>query len=168
LKHFVADVASRVMPGRMVACLITSDRELQNLNRVFRKKDQATDVLSFPSGEANGFAGDIAISLDRAAQQAAECGHGIEEELRILILHGILHLSGLDHETDSGEMARAEMRWRKRLGLESGLIERVHRIRTRTASSKTPPSKILSSNTPSSKTLSREIGTKRAARGARK
>jgi len=70
--------------------------------------------------------GEIAISLDRAAAQAAEHGHSIDEEVRILMLHGALHLTGMDHETDAGEMARAETRWRKRLGLPCGLIERVH------------------------------------------
>jgi probable rRNA maturation factor len=86
--------------------------------------DQATDVLSFPAAKANGVAGDIAISIDRARIQAAERGHSLSDELRILMLHGALHLAGMDHESDSGEMARAESRWRKRLGLPDGLIER--------------------------------------------
>jgi probable rRNA maturation factor len=68
--------------------------------------------------------GELAISFDRASEQAVLQGHGIEEELRILILHGILHLRGMNHETDRGEMARAERAWRKRLGLPAGLIER--------------------------------------------
>jgi rRNA maturation RNase YbeY len=68
--------------------------------------------------------GDIAISLGRARAQAKEWKHTIEDELRILMLHGVLHLSGLDHETDSGEMKRTEMRWRKKFGLTNGLIER--------------------------------------------
>jgi probable rRNA maturation factor len=67
---------------------------------------------------------DIAISFDRAAAQAAELGHGVQDEVRILMLHGLLHLSGMDHDTDRGAMARAEIGWRKRLGLPSGLIER--------------------------------------------
>ena len=100
-----------------MACLIASDAELQKLNRKFRGKNYATDVLSFPPE-------DIAISFDRAAAQAAELGHSVEDELRILMLHGLLHLAGMDHETDGGAMARAEARWRKRLGLPSGLIER--------------------------------------------
>jgi probable rRNA maturation factor len=74
-------------------------------------------VLSFPPE-------DIAISFDRAAAQAAELGHSVEDELRILMLHGLLHLAGMDHHTDKGAMARVEVRWRKRLGLASGLIER--------------------------------------------
>ena len=120
LRAFFAALVKRVAPDKEVACLITDDAELRRLNRQFRGARYATDVLSFPY-EAGG---EIAISLDRAAAQAAEHGHRIDEELRILMLHGVLHLTGLDHETDSGEMAAAEMRWRKRLGLPTGLIER--------------------------------------------
>ena len=90
---------------------------MRRLNRQFRGKNYATDVLSFPPDE-------MAISLDRAAAQAKELGHSLDAELRILMLHGALHLCGMDHENDSGEMRRAETRWRKRLGLPAGLIER--------------------------------------------
>jgi len=114
------DFLGRISRGREVTCLITDDRELRKLNREFRGKNYATDVLSFPNG--NG--GEIAISIDRAAAQAAEHGHSTFDELRILMLHGVLHLRGMDHENDSGEMARTELRWRKKLGLPSGLIER--------------------------------------------
>ncbi len=100
-----------------MTCLIATDEELQTLNQEFCGKNYATDVLSFPPD-------DIAISFDRAAAQAAELGHTVEDELRILILHGLLHLAGMDHERDGGAMKRAEARWRKRLGLPSGLIER--------------------------------------------
>jgi probable rRNA maturation factor len=71
------------------------------------------------------FLGDIAISLGRARAQAREFGHTIEQEVQILMLHGVLHLCGHDHESDSGAMARAEKRWRAKLGLPNGLIERV-------------------------------------------
>ena len=117
LRQFLKDLAQELLPGRSVTCLIASDAELQELNRKFRGKDYATDVLSFPPE-------DIAISFDRAAAQAAELGHSVEDELRILILHGLLHLAGMDHETDAGAMKRTDARWRKRLGLPSGLIER--------------------------------------------
>lgn len=110
----------RIARGRNVTCLITDDRELRRLNRQFRGQDYATDILSFPSEGG----GEIAISLDRAAAQAAERGHSLADEIRILMLHGVLHLRGMDHETDSGEMANVEARWRKRLGLPGGLIER--------------------------------------------
>ena len=117
LRRFLNDLAREILPEQGVACLITSDAELRKLNQKFRGKSYATDVLSFPPE-------DIAISFDRAAAQAAELGHSVEEELRILMLHGLLHLSGMDHEADGGVMKRAEARWRKRLGLPSGLIER--------------------------------------------
>lgn len=117
LRCFLNEIAGRVRSGGTVTCLITTDAELRRLNRQFRGKDYATDVLSFPPDE-------MAISLDRAAAQAKELGHSLDEELRILMLHGLLHLRGMDHEKDSGEMRRAETRWRKKLGLPSGLIER--------------------------------------------
>jgi probable rRNA maturation factor len=124
LRRFLAEVIRSVARGRSIACLVTGDAEVRRLNRQFRGKNSATDVLSFPSSEKNGFAGDLAISVDRACRQAAEHGHSLEDELRILILHGALHLTGLDHENDAGRMARSEVRWRRRLGLPLGLIER--------------------------------------------
>ena len=110
----------RIARGRHVTCLITDDRELRRLNRQFRGAGYATDVLSFPN--ENG--GEIAISLERAKAQAAQHGHKLYDEIRILMLHGVLHLSGMDHETDSGEMARAEIRLRKKFRLPTGLIVR--------------------------------------------
>jgi probable rRNA maturation factor len=123
LRNFLGDLTRRVARGRTIACLIADDAEIRRLNRQYRGKNYATDVLSFPAAR-NGQAGDIAISIDRARAQAAERGHTLADELRILMLHGALHLAGMDHETDSGEMARAELRWRKRLSLPCGLIER--------------------------------------------
>jgi probable rRNA maturation factor len=124
LRRFLDNVAARVVGGPGVTCVITTDAHLRALNRKFRGKDYATDVLSFPGAAGDGTSGELAISLDRAKAQAKELGHSTELELRILILHGLLHLAGMDHETDSGEMARSEVRWRKRLGLPAGLIER--------------------------------------------
>jgi probable rRNA maturation factor len=129
LREFLVEISRRVTRGRGFDCLITDDRELRSLNRKFLGKNYATDVLSFPIVETSSGAdetdlGEIAISIDRAAAQAAEHGHSITDELRILMLHGALHLAGFDHETDSGEMARTETQWRKKLGLPSGLIER--------------------------------------------
>jgi probable rRNA maturation factor len=110
---------------RTFCCVITSDKELRRLNREFRNQDCATDVLSFPSGDAGGSLGDIAISFTRAKHQARQYGHRVDQEVDILMLHGLLHLLGMDHETDGGEMAQAERRWREKLGLPIGLIERV-------------------------------------------
>jgi|SRR5665213_1048633 len=124
LRQFLADLTRRITRGREISCLIANDAELRRLNKTFRKQDHPTDVLSFPTGEGEESAGDLAISIDRARAQAAEHRHSLDIELRILMLHGALHLAGMDHERDAGEMARAETRWRKRLQLPTGLIER--------------------------------------------
>ena len=122
LESFAELLRDRVAGGVEFHCRITSDGELRALNRQFRGKDYPTDVLSFASD--GGYLGDIAISMPRARAQAREHGHSVEDELRILLLHGILHLKGMDHESDGGRMARSEARWRKKLGLPHGLIER--------------------------------------------
>jgi probable rRNA maturation factor len=128
IKHFARILEAEVTKGKHFDCIITTNRELRRLNRTWRGKDSATDVLSFPvSGtihEVRKFIGDIAISVTRARSQARGYGHSAETEIYILMLHGVLHLLGMDHETDDGRMARAEQRWRTRLGLPSGLIER--------------------------------------------
>src|SRR5438309_80984 len=95
LKTAAREIGGNMRVDSTVTCLITTDAELRRLNKQFRGKNYATDVLSFPPDE-------MAISLDRAAEQAKEFGHSLDEELRILMLHGLLHLKGLDHETDSG------------------------------------------------------------------
>jgi probable rRNA maturation factor len=123
VEKFARVVRDQVARGRAFHCLITGDAELRSLNLRFRGKDAATDVLSFPSGEKDPI-GDIAISLARARTQACERGHSVESEICILMLHGVLHLLGMDHETDSGRMARAELRWQRKLGLPTGLIQR--------------------------------------------
>jgi probable rRNA maturation factor len=125
VERFAQRLQSDVAKGKPFDCLITGDAELRRLNRDFRGIDSATDVLSFPAAAPAGHLGDLAISLARARAQAREFGHGIEQEIEILMLHGVLHLLGMDHETDRGQMARAEKRWRTRLGLANGLIERV-------------------------------------------
>jgi probable rRNA maturation factor len=96
-----------------------SDRKIRELNRQFRGVDKATDVLSFPSGGPDeSELGDIAVSVDTAATQAKENGLKLDVEIAQLILHGLLHLSGYDHETDNGEMNRLELRLRKKLAIE--------------------------------------------------
>jgi probable rRNA maturation factor len=109
-----------------VTVLVTSSLELRRLNQRFRGKDKPTDVLSFPPEPvaARGFAGDLAISAEIAAQNARRLGHSPAEEIKILVLHGVLHLTGYDHESDNGEMARREERLRKELRLPIALIER--------------------------------------------
>ena len=123
-RDFAKRLEAEVANGRRFCCLITNDEELRRLNRQFRKKDYATDVLSFPALEADGALGDIVISFERAKQQAAEHRHAVGEEIEVLMLHGVLHLLGMDHETDRGQMARTERKWRARLRLPAGLIER--------------------------------------------
>jgi probable rRNA maturation factor len=105
--------------------LITGNRSMRRLNSSFRGKNQPTDVLSFPAASsANGFVGDIAISLDIAERNARLLGHSVADEIRILILHGMLHLAGYDHENDEGEMAKKEIVLRRRFALPTSLIER--------------------------------------------
>jgi probable rRNA maturation factor len=109
-----------------VEVLLASDKTLRRLNREWRGKDKATDVLSFPAAEemAAVYGGDLAVSLETAQRQAEQHGHSLRDEVRILLLHGLLHLSGMDHEADAGEMAEREAELRKRLRLKSGLIAR--------------------------------------------
>jgi probable rRNA maturation factor len=116
----------RVAPSRArgdVTVAIVPDARVHALNRQFRKKDKATDVLSFPAGE-RGYLGDVVIAAGVAKRQAREAGHSLQTELRVLALHGLLHLLGYDHEVDDGRMARMERRLRARGGLREGLLER--------------------------------------------
>ena len=123
IERFARRLQMDVAQGRPFDCLITGDAELRRLNHKFLGNDYPTDVLSFPAAGAS--LGDIAISFARARAQARAFGHNTGQEVQILMLHGLLHLLGMDHATDSGRMARAEKRWRARLGLPTGLIERV-------------------------------------------
>jgi probable rRNA maturation factor len=129
LTRFVNRARALVGIAGEVHILLTSDAELKRLNKAFRGKNKPTDILSFPTPAeiADENAGDLAISLDTAARQAAEHGHPLAAELRILILHGLLHLAGEDHETDSGEMAARELDLRRQLKLNPSLIERAAR-----------------------------------------
>jgi probable rRNA maturation factor len=123
-----------------VEVLLTGDAELKRLNRTFRGKNKATDVLSFPTPAeiADHHAGDLAISLETAARQANAFGHSLRDEVRILLLHGLLHLSGLDHETDSGEMAAREAELRRELRLPNGLIARTESPKAPVAAKQRP------------------------------
>lgn len=108
-----------------VGVLLAGDDEIRALNRQYRGKDKATDVLSFPVVDPrNGTVGDLAISLETALQQAEERNETLEMEIKVLLLHGLLHLAGYDHESDDGAMRRKETRLRRKLGLAPALIER--------------------------------------------
>ena len=130
---------ARVAPAKAkgdLSIAIVSDRRMRALNRQFRGKDSVTDVLSFPSDPSTalragerGFMGDIVVAAGVAKRQAKDAGHSVQTELKVLALHGLLHLLGYDHEADEGRMAEAEARLRKRAGLPSGLIERAGRPR---------------------------------------
>jgi probable rRNA maturation factor len=149
----VADRRTRVVPaglGRWLeaaaprgvrgeaSVAIVGDIRMRQLNRRFRGVDRVTDVLAFPAGPQPGREsgplpsppplGDIVIAAGRARRQARAARHSLTVELRVLALHGLLHLLGYDHERDHGQMARLERRLRRKNGLETGLIER-HRWR---------------------------------------
>ena len=130
LERFVMRARQSAGLRGSVNVLVTSSTAVRALNRRFRRKDKATDVLSFPAEvppkdqRSRTSAGDVAISADIAAKNATRLGHSAAVEVKILTLHGILHLAGFDHERDNGEMARKEARLRVSLGLPSALIER--------------------------------------------
>ena len=125
-------MAPRAAAGEVAVALV-SDRRMRSLNREFRGRDYATDVLSFPTGQTRtgqssreeaGHLGDIVIATGVASRQAARLGHSLRDEFRVLALHGLLHLLGYDHEQDGGAMARVEKRLGTRGGLRAGLIGR--------------------------------------------
>jgi probable rRNA maturation factor len=126
LDRFVARARRATGLKGLVNVLITTSAEMKSLNRRFRGKDKPTDVLSFPAGPdaRKQFAGEIAISAEIATKNARALGHSPVEEVKILVLHGILHLRGYDHECDNGQMDRREKQLRAKLHLPLGLIER--------------------------------------------
>jgi len=128
LARFYTAARMAVRLRGQVNVLLTTDAAVRRLNRSFRGIDRTTDVLSFPAVASpvasEQIAGDLAISVPTARRQAAEQGHSLSTEIKVLILHGLLHLAGYDHESDSGQMARRERLLRARLRLPQGLIER--------------------------------------------
>jgi probable rRNA maturation factor len=136
LAEFVAKVCEQVRLAGVVTVLVTSSKEMRALNSRFRGKPQPTDVLSFPGPAfVDSFAGDVAVSADIAAQNARAMGHSTALEVKILVLHGILHLAGYDHESDQGDMNRLEQRLRRKLSLPTALIERASARKTGTRQS---------------------------------
>lgn len=162
LTRFLKTAQSEVRLRGAVSVLLTTDAAIKRLNKSFRGKNKATDVLSFPAAEqARGeVAGDLAISAQTALRQATEQGHSLSVEIKVLTLHGLLHLAGYDHETDEGQMARREQALRRKLALPLGLIERASSQPRR--KSKSTPNRALSS-LPAKKKLS-----KTAAKRSRK
>lgn len=130
LDRFVARAKRAVGLRGAVTILVTSSAELRRLNHRFRGKDKPTDVLSFPAEmiSRGRFAGDVAISAEIAAQSARRLRHSPAEEVKVLVLHGLLHLAGYDHEADDGAMAGRETRLRSQLRLPVALIERTEKV----------------------------------------
>jgi len=126
LARFLAAAQAAVRLRGQVTVLLTTDAAIRKLNRQFRGKNKATDVLSFPAEGlgTEGMAGDLAISVTTALSQATGQGHSLSTEIKVLILHGLLHLAGYDHEVDDGQMGRRERLLRAKLKLPQGLIER--------------------------------------------
>jgi probable rRNA maturation factor len=125
LARWLQGTAPRGTRGAVVVALV-SDARVQKLNARYRAKNSPTDVLSFAAEEV-GFLGEVVIASGVARRQARQAGHSVQVELRILALHGLLHLLGYDHEHDDGRMARVERRLRRKGGLGEGLIERGRR-----------------------------------------
>jgi len=146
LARFLGLAQKSVRLKGQVTVLLTTDAAIRKLNRQFRGKDKATDVLSFPAEGvgAEQIAGDLAISVTTALGQAAEQGHSLSTEIKVLILHGLLHLAGYDHEADTGQMARRERLLRAKLGLPQGLIERASAVKAVSKRATKAPCPILS------------------------
>ena len=143
-----------------VTVLLADDARLKELNSSFRHKNKPTDVLSFPAFEnEEGMAGDLAISLETAQRQADEHGHALEDEVRILILHGVLHLAGYDHEVDKGEMRALEAELRESLKLPVGLIERT----LAAPKKKAPAKKSVVKKVPAKKSVAKKAPAKKSA-----
>lgn len=122
LGRWIRSVAPPRARGSVTIALVP-DARVRALNRRFRRKDRPTDVLSFPAEEPDHL-GDIVIAAGVARRQARHEGHSLRVEVRVLALHGLLHLLGYDHERDAGRMARVERRLRREGGLPLGLLER--------------------------------------------
>jgi probable rRNA maturation factor len=142
LERFVVRARRAAKLNGTVNVLVTGSAAVRSLNRQFRGKNKATDVLSFPAlapsvAKPRGRsmqAGEIAISADIAAHNAIRFGHSPAQEIKVLTLHGILHLAGFDHERDNGEMAKKEAKLRRALRLPAALIERVKIERSQASS----------------------------------
>jgi probable rRNA maturation factor len=132
LTSFLQDLSDEVeLPGNgkcRVEILFTDNEEIRQLNSDYRNKDQVTDVLSFIDGDVlpethEIFLGSVVVSVERAAVQAVEIGHSVEEELKFLVLHGILHLLGFDHENDDGQMVELQGKIKRTLSIHFGREE---------------------------------------------
>ena len=114
---FATKALAAIGKSESATIAFVSDKRIRQLNRQFRGIDKATDVLSFPAADEPHNLGDVAVSAETAAAQAKHNGLSFDDEIAQLILHGLLHLSGYDHETDNGEMNRLELRLRRKLDI---------------------------------------------------
>ena len=113
------------LTGKDLELILTTDEEIQKLNKIHRQKNKPTDVLSFPLENLPGMPlGSIIISVDTAKKGAMELGHSIEDEIKLLFIHGLLHLLGYDHEIDNGEMREKEKEIIEKFNLPKSLIIR--------------------------------------------
>ncbi len=126
--NFNADELEEIckyLTDKDVELILTTDEEIKKINKEFRNKDKATDVLSFPLENIPGMPlGSIVISIDTAKKEAEEFGHSIEDEIKLLFIHGLLHLLGYDHEIDNGEMRAKEAEIIEKFNLPKSLIVR--------------------------------------------
>ncbi len=175
LRPFLLRARRAVPVAGQVSVLLASDSAIKRLNRKFRGKNHTTDVLSFPALEMpaqkssssqransrsnhSAVAGDLAISLDAAARQATQFGHPLMIELKILMLHGLLHLAGYDHERDAGGMAAREEQLRRRFRLPSALLARSM------AETVSPGQRPIDKTVPRKAVARKIVGRKRAGR----
>ena len=115
----------KYLTNKEIELILTNDEEIKELNKIHRNKDKATDVLSFPLEDIPGMPlGSIVISVDTAKKGAKEFGHSIEDEIKLLFIHGLLHLLGYDHEIDNGEMRKKEKEIIEKFNLPKSLIVR--------------------------------------------
>ena len=138
LRTFVREAAAAIPLEGEISVLLTGDAGIQELNRTYRRKNKPTDVLSFPAAclgqaEKAALAGDLAVSVETAQRQAEIFGHSLLHEVKILLLHGLLHLAGFDHEADTGQMRHREAELRRSFALPLSLTERTGAPRPRTA-----------------------------------
>lgn len=161
LNRFLRRAQALAQVGGEVGVLITGNARVQELNRRFRRKNKPTDVLSFPRPQG----GDIAISVDIARENARLYGHRAADELKILILHGMLHLAGYDHERDNGHMAAKEARLRAQLKLPFSLIDRTNSRAAKSAQSpagtKLQSAQSAKQKSRTGKSLARQVSTRK-------
>ena len=125
LSTTIIEMIADILTNKEIELLIVNNEEIQKLNKEYRGINKPTDVLSFPLADTpQAPLGSIVISIDKAKEAAAEYGHTLDEEIALLFIHGLLHLLGYDHETDTGQMRQKEQELIEQLNLPKSLIIR--------------------------------------------